>query len=180
MHTMTKRLLLSRPDGGDLAGLHTICGDPRVWTHFPSLRHTTCGQTRGMLESFMAKWGADGLGPWVVRLPGDPAVMGHGGCSVKGGVFWNLGYRLSPDVQGRGFATELSLEAIAQAKQRRPELPVVAYLLEHNAASSRVAGKAGLDLVHRGPDAGNPDPHAVRLVYADRPLTLEQLAVILQ
>lgn len=180
MQSTTKRLLLSRPQSGDVAGLHIICSDPRVWTHFPSLRHTTSGQTRTMLEQFVDKWDADGLGPWVVRLPGDPAVIGHGGCSVKGGVFWNLGYRLSPDVQGRGFATELSREAIAQATQRQPELPVVAYLLEHNAASARVAGKAALDLVHRGPDKGNPDPHAVRLVYADRPLSPEQLAVILE
>ena len=30
------------------------------------------------------------------------------------------------------------------------------------------AEKAGLTLVWRGPDAGNPDPDAVRLVYADR------------
>lgn len=33
----------------------------------------------------------------------------------------------------------------------------------------------GLELVWRGPDAGNPHPDAVRLVYADRPLDDELL-----
>ena len=51
-----------------------------------------------------------------------------------------------------------------------PERPVVAYLLEHNVESRGRAERAGLSLVWRGPDAGNPDPDAVRLVYADRPL----------
>jgi hypothetical protein len=43
-------------------------------------------------------------------------------------------------------------------------------LLEPNVQSRRRAERAGLGLVWRGPDAGNPDPSAVRLVYADRPL----------
>jgi hypothetical protein len=51
-----------------------------------------------------------------------------------------------------------------------PELPVIAYLLEHNAESRGRAERSGLTLVWRGPDAGNPDAAAVRLVYADRPL----------
>lgn len=45
-----------------------------------------------------------------------------------------------------------------------PDLPVVAYLLEHNKASERVAQKLRMQLVHRGPDASNPDPAAIRLV----------------
>jgi hypothetical protein len=47
---------------------------------------------------------------------------------------------------------------------------VVAYLLEHNVESRGRAERAGLQLVWRGADAGNPDPAAVRLVYADRPV----------
>ena len=40
------------------------------------------------------------------------------------------------------------------------------------------AERAGLTLVWRGPDAGNPDPAAVRLVYADRPVSDDLLARI--
>jgi hypothetical protein len=49
-----------------------------------------------------------------------------------------------------------------------PDRPVIAYLLEHNRESRGRAERAGLERVWRGPDAGNPDQDAVRLVYADR------------
>jgi hypothetical protein len=52
---------------------------------------------------------------------------------------------------------------------------VVAYLLGHNRESRGRAERSGLQLLWRGPDAGNPDPTAVRLVYADRPLDAELL-----
>jgi hypothetical protein len=43
-----------------------------------------------------------------------------------------------------------------------------------------VAEKVGLSLRHSAPDAGNPDPEAVRLVYADRELTDLELAAALR
>ena len=61
-----------------------------------------------------------------------------------------------------------------------PEVPVIAFLVEHNRPSAAVAEKAGLSLVHRAPDAGNPDPAVMRLVYADRPLSAVQLATALR
>ncbi len=66
------------------------------------------------------------------------------------------------------------------AQRSRPEIPVVAYLLEHNTASARVAEKIGLTLAHRGIDTGNPDPDAIRLVYADRKLSCDELSLIIQ
>ena len=55
---------------------------------------------------------------------------------------------------------------------------MIAYLLEHNAESKGRAERSGLSQVWRGPDAHNPDPDAVRLVYADRPVDDELLARI--
>lgn len=66
-------------------------------------------------------------------------------------AFWNLGYRFAPEAQGRGFATGLARAAVDAARERRPELPVVAYLLENTPASAAVARKVGLALRHRGP-----------------------------
>lgn len=180
MISETKRLFLDRPTIEDAAGLHLICSDPRVWTHFPSLRHTEIEQTHVMLDRWIAAWDRDGLGTWVVRNPASQTIIGYGGCSIKQDTFWNLGYRFAFDAQGQGFATELSLEAVRQAKTSRPGLPIVAYLLEHNVASARVAEKVGLSLVHRGIDAGNPDPNAIRLVYADRQPSAEELSEITQ
>ncbi|WP_043675481.1 GNAT family N-acetyltransferase [Clavibacter michiganensis] len=167
----TARLDLHRPSPDDAAGVHAILSDPAVWTHYPSLRVTDPAQTDGFLRTRAEGWERDGLGTWIVRERGADAVVGFGGCGIAHDAFWNLGYRFSPAVQGRGYATEMAARAIERARILRPELPVVAYLVAHNRASAAVAERAGLTLVLRGPDPGNPDPAVMRLVYADRALT---------
>jgi len=167
----TARLDLHRPSPDDAAEVHAILSDPAVWTHYPSLRVTDPAQTDRFLRTRVEAWERDGLGTWIVRERDADAVVGFGGCGIAHDAFWNLGYRFSPSVQGRGYASEMAARAIARARVLRPELPVVAYLVAHNLASAAVAEKAGLTLVHRGPDPGNPDPGVMRLVYADRGLT---------
>nr|WP_281361953.1 GNAT family N-acetyltransferase [Nakamurella aerolata] len=171
---------LCRPEPGDLADLHAICSDPRVWEHFPSRRHTDLQQTESMLHRWQDGWAADDLGVWTVRQRHSDAIIGYGGCSVRQHAFWNLGYRFAFSAQGNGFATEVAKAGVDAARAVRPELPVVAYLLQHNAASARVAEKVGLRLVHQGPDEGNPDPTAIRCIYADRELTERERAAALR
>ena len=132
-------------------------------------------------------WERDGLGYWTARLRADlPGtslragdVIGTGGCALRVGTsWWNLYYRLTPAAWGRGLAAELVDAALEAAHAVAPDRPVVAYLLEHNVQSRGRAERAGLTLVWRGPDAGNPDAAAVRLVYADRPASNDLLARI--
>lgn len=162
----------------DVADLFSIYSDPRVWRHYPSLRHTDPDTTARAIARWAAGWAAHGLDTWVVREAGSGQVVGYGGCSLADG-YWNLGYRFAPEVQGRGYATEVGISGIERARAMRPDLPVVAYLLENNPGSARVAQRCGLTLQHRGPDAGNPDPDAVRLVYADRGLTDAEAEAVL-
>lgn len=168
-HTRTTRLRLDRPVQADLADLHALHADPAVWQHFPSGRHTSLERTAQTLAAEEERWPRDGLSFWSVRDEPDGPVIGMGGCAVlPGTAWWNLYYRLSPAVQGHGYAAELSFRAIEAAHDVAPDRPVLAYLLEHNTPSRRTAERAGLRLVWRGPDLGNPDPGAVRLVFVDR------------
>ena len=169
-------LLLERPAAHDVAAIHRIYSDPRVWAHFPSGRQATIEQTDQMVQLWLQGWERDGLSTWLIRDAETGELLGNGGCSVRAEAFWNLGYRLAFEAHGRGVASAVASYAVEQAQLTRPDLPIVAYLLEHNLASARVAQKAGLTLRHRGPDAGNPDPEAVRLVFADRDLNADQLA----
>ncbi|ADG77181.1 GCN5-related N-acetyltransferase OS=Tsukamurella paurometabola (strain ATCC 8368 / DSM / CCUG 35730 / CIP 100753 / JCM 10117 / KCTC 9821 / NBRC 16120 /NCIMB 702349 / NCTC 13040) OX=521096 GN=Tpau_0540 PE=4 SV=1 [Tsukamurella paurometabola] len=171
-------LNLCRPTEADVADLHVIVSDPRVWTHYPSLRPSSIDQTRSLVNRWMMQWEVDGLGPSIVR--NRDSIIGYGGCDRRRGAFWNLGYRLAADVQGRGLATMIAQAAVDAARRHDDSLPVVAYLVEHNRASARVAEKVGLSLVHRAPDAGNPDPTVIRLVFADRPLTAEELSAVVE
>jgi RimJ/RimL family protein N-acetyltransferase len=175
----TARLQLDAVVAEDLDEHFALMSDPGVWAHLPSGRHTDRAQTATGIEHSVGHWARDGLGYWTARLrddlPGTPlragAVVGTGGCALRVGTsWWNLYYRLTPPAWGRGLAAELVTAALDSARAVDPDRPVVAYLLEHNAESRGRAEKAGLSLVWRGPDAGNPDPAAVRLVYADRPL----------
>lgn len=183
--------MLDRPGLGDLDAVFEIYGDPRVWTHFPSGRMTRREEAEAFLLTRIADWEIDGLGMWIVRESEGGTILGTCGCGVRRmpmadewnpdriEAYWNLGYRFRPEVQGLGYASEISRLAMARAQELKPELPVIAYLLEHNVASRKVAEKIGLSLQHWAPDAGNPNPEAMRLVFADRPLTASQLAVAL-
>lgn len=170
---------LDPPTTGDIEPLHEIYRDPRVWTLLPSGRHTDLATTTAMVTSWIDAWERDGLATWVVRDVVSREALGHVGCSVRNETFWNLGYRLAANAQGRGIASRVSKVAVKRAQLIAPELPVIAYLLEHNHASARVAEKCGLTLRHRAPDAGNPDPSAIRLVYADRELSDDELRAAL-
>jgi RimJ/RimL family protein N-acetyltransferase len=181
-HLTTARLRLDAVVPDDVDEHFALMSDPGVWAHLPSGRHTSADRTAEAIAHSVGHWEHDGLGYWTARLLVDLAgtplragdMVGTGGCAVRVGTsWWNLYYRLTPAAWGHGLAGELVTAALDAARAVDPDRPVVAYLLEHNAASRVRAERAGLSLVWRGPDAGNPDPDAVRLVYADRPLDPE-------
>lgn len=164
----TTRLWLDKPVQDDLADLHRIHADPASWAHFPQGRHLDLARTQQTLDKSEVEW-SHGLGYWCVRDFAAGAVIGMAGCAlVEGQPWWNLYYRFDSSVRGRGYAVEAARAALEAAHRVAPERPVMAYLLDINVASRRTAEKAGLSLVWTGPDAGNDDPAAVRLVYLDR------------
>ena len=186
---LTPRLRLDAVVPGDLDEHFALMSDPGVWRHLPSGRHTERAKTADGIAHAGRHWARNGLGYWTARLRPDlvepPAglrpgsVVGTGGCAVRERTtWWNLYYRLTPPAWGLGLATEMVTAAIDAAHAVDPDLPVIAYLLEHNVESRGRAERAGLSLVWRGPDAGNPDPDAVRLVYSDRPLPDDVLAEV--
>ena len=165
----TARLVLGKPAPDDLDEVFALYSDPLVWAPDPLSRHDTPEQTARMIDVWRRGWDRDGHGMWVARRP-DGTFVGIGGCFVRYGVAWNLGFRLLPHAWGHGYAQEISAAARAAASALRPELAVTAYLVEGNDRSRRTVERAGLHRVWRGPDAGNPDPAAIRLLYADRAL----------
>lgn len=178
-HLVTPRLHLDAVVADDLDEHVALMSDPGTWAHLPSGRHTSAERTMQGIRHSLGHWQRDDLGYWTARLredlPGTDLhagdVVGTGGCALRvGTAWWNLYYRFTPAAWGHGLAAELVAAALDAAHRVRPELPVVAYLLEHNVESRGRAESSGLQFIWRGPDAGNPDSTAVRLVYADREL----------
>ena len=182
----TARLDLAAAGLKDLEAVALLLSDERVWCHFPSGRHTNIEQTRAYLSDSERQWQRDGLGHWVARLrqPVETVPVGGlagiGGCAASsGGDWWNLYYRLVPEVQGHGLASEICQVAIQAAHRVRPDRPIIARLLEHNRASKATAQRAGLNLIWRGPAIGRASG-AFRLIFADRPIDDQQLDAVKQ
>ncbi|MCL3839146.1 GNAT family N-acetyltransferase [Aeromicrobium duanguangcaii] len=172
----TERLVLTAVSQDDLADLHALHADPRVWRHLPSGVHTSAQQTSDEITMYAADWERDALGYWTARRRDGGDLVGIGGVRLKPTATWNLYYRVAADHHGHGYAGELVQAAMQAAATVAPEAPVVAYLLEHNEASRRTAERAGLTQVWRGPDRDVPG--GVRLVYADRDLPLATLEAL--
>lgn len=179
----TPRLILTPVCMAELDEIAALHADERVWRHRPEGRHASVDHTRGKVLEMEEQWRRDGLGYWTAhlrhplgQLPAG-AFVGVGGCAVEShGEPWNLYYRLRPESQGHGLATELAKAAVAAAQRVAPDRSVIASLLEQNVASKKTAERAGLRLQWRGPDAGIPG--AVRLLLADRPLDIDQLTAL--
>jgi RimJ/RimL family protein N-acetyltransferase len=176
-HLRTDRLVLAALGAADLDEMYALHSDPLVWEHMPWARHTARAQTAELLAEQERAWTFDGLGYWSARTA-DGEPIGAGGCVRHAGPVWNLYYRLTPKAWGHGYAGEIVTAALAAAADVDPDRPVTAFLVEHNTGSRRVAERAGLTLAWHGPDHGNPDPAAIRLVYTDRPLTPALLEVL--
>jgi RimJ/RimL family protein N-acetyltransferase len=148
----------------DLNDAFALMSDPRVWRHHPSGVHTTRDRTAGQLAREALGWELDGLGYWSARLRDDEGTFaGVGGCRLHATAGWNLYYRMRPELQGNGYATELARAALGAAREVDPTLPVVAAVLDHNAPSRAVAAAVGLHEVWRGNERAG-----LRLLFCDR------------
>jgi RimJ/RimL family protein N-acetyltransferase len=166
---VTERLDLRPMTSDDLALLFPIFSDPAGWWFDPDSRHWDIDTTRGFIERAAARWDRDGLSYWTVRCRDGGDVIGLGGAQRHSSGSWNLNYRLATSAWGHGYATELGRAAIAAAFDADPDVPLIAWVAEHNEPSRRVAKRLGL--TNYGPRTDGNDGQ-VRLAYADRPLGL--------
>jgi RimJ/RimL family protein N-acetyltransferase len=151
----------------DVSALHRIISDPRNCVHIPEGPMESLADSRAWIERFSARWEASRLGYWTVRLRATSAVIGVGGAERRA-RYWNLYYLLDRSHWGCGYGTELARAAQREAAALDPDLPVVAWIHEENAASQAVARHLGLaDYGQLEPQhwAGQP-MHC----WADRPL----------
>lgn len=162
----TARLDLRAARADDADALYPIMSDPDGWWFEPGSRHADPERTRAFVARAAARW-AEGLSYWTVREGAGGPVIGIGGAQRHASGAWNLSYRLATGAQGRGYATELAAAGRDAARAVDPDVPVIAWVLEHNLPSRRVAERIGL--VDRGPHVDASDGRT-RLAYADRPV----------
>lgn len=163
---ITERLDLRPAAAADAEALYPIMSDPEGWWFDPANRHDELERTRSFLARAEERWD-EGLSYWTVRERDGGRVVGVGGAQRHASGGWNLSYRIATDAWGRGYATELARAALEAARHVDPDVPAIAWVVEHNTPSRRVAARLGL--VDRGPHLDENDGQ-IRLAYADRPI----------
>jgi ribosomal-protein-alanine N-acetyltransferase len=140
----TARLVLRRPEAGDVEWVAALHADPLNYTHAPDCAHRP-RQARSLAEGQLRAWDRDGISYWVVEHDGERVGMaGITYAAFYGRACWNLYYRFVPAARGHGFAGEATREALAVAALIDPARPVIVRTRPTNEPARRVAEAIGL------------------------------------
>lgn len=154
----TRRLLARKPTPEDRAAYHAHFTQPAVeeWLRPPPLPAFSAQVLDELVEGDRAHWEDHGFGPWALVERDSGAFAGRGGLawtSVEEVAEVELPWSIEPRLHGNGLATEAAVAAIEWARELDFE-QVVALILPTNAASQRVAEKAGFnredEVIHAG------------------------------
>lgn len=141
----TARLRLRRVTLADAASVVALSTDPRTHRHSPTGTPTR-EEAEGYVQRFADDWDTRGLGYWLVEYEGRDVGLAGVRASQLGELrCWNMYFRFSPDVHGRGLAAEATREALAVARRHTPEWPVVVRTRPANEAAARLALAIGLE-----------------------------------
>jgi RimJ/RimL family protein N-acetyltransferase len=146
----TNRLLLGRFEESDLDELALVFAEPEVW-RYPYGRWFTRDETARFLSLQIEEWDTVSFGCWVARTIADQRIIGYVGLSVP--TFLpeilpavEVGWRFSPLVWGRGYATEGATAALDQAFSTLQLDRVCSVPQADNPPSARVGERLGMTL----------------------------------
>lgn len=174
----TERLTLRRFRAADAEALAPVFAEPAVW-RYPYGRGLTAEETATFVEKRVAGWDAQGFDLWVAEERATGRVIGFVGLSVPRFLpevlpAVEVGWRLHPDVWGRGYATEGATAALDEAFTTLGLDEVVSIIEPVNTASVRVAERLGMEVVRpvtvpSTPERGELTELLFRRRAADRP-----------
>lgn len=147
----TGRLVCERPGSGSLDEYRNLFHDPNVnrWLRPEPLKPFTTAEIDRLFRHDRSHWRRHGFGPWALYEREGGRFIGRGGIAwtvITGEPWVELPWALLPEFEGRGYATEQALAAVAVARSFGIER-LVSLTLPGNWASRRVMEKTGLTLV---------------------------------
>jgi RimJ/RimL family protein N-acetyltransferase len=161
----TARLRGRRLTQDDLAFVSRVWNDERVSGTIGGARTTE--QLRERIGQWDRHWERHGFGVRLFHERTTAQPIGWGGLqhsTIGIGECLTVGYVLSPDAWGRGYATEIAVVSVAYALEVLHADELFASVLSTNTASRRVLEKSGLT-VHQEIDHGGQ----VEVIYLVAP-----------
>lgn len=172
----TARLWLRWPRMGDAAAIEKFCGRWEVARYTARIPHP---YSPGSAERFVyaaREANASGRDLTLVMTPikGKRDVIGSISLESRGVDRLALGYVLSPEVWGKGLATEAAAAMIDAGFSLTPAVEILASVRVENEASRAVLEKCGFALAGTGLQGapargGMVESHSFRLARADWP-----------
>ena len=179
MQLETERLLLRRPQPGDLSAYSELFSDPEVVRYTGGVTKTR-SESELALQRMIRHWEDFEIGLFSVIRKGDDRVLGRVGFLLwdveswqhamlrppRGETETEIGWTLARPHWGRGYATEGAEAARDWAGQELGVLRLVSLIQRGNEGSVRVARKLGETLEREdlpGPFRGRTDLYALTL-----------------
>jgi len=155
---VTDRLRLRRWRAGDLDALAAVFAQREVW-EFPFGRGLTREETEQRLGRFCEAWAQDGFGRYAVELRDGGPLIGYMGLQlatwfheIDGEV--EISWRFDSGYWGHGYGTEAALASLQAGFDHLRVERIVAVVEPANVASSRLAGRIGLQVVREALEPG--------------------------
>ena len=146
----TERLLLRRPRAEDAPGLLEAFADPEAMRYIGDGSTADLAGSEEAVDRWLARWNAWGIGMFVVERTEDARVLGRAGFLrwdpetwEIGGSETELGWGLSQEHWGHGYATEAALALRDWALGERGLTRLISLIQHGNVRSFRVAEKLG-------------------------------------
>lgn len=127
--------------------IRSLLSDPVVMRYYPHPK--SHDEVRRWIESTLRSYAEHGHALWILELRESGEFIGDCGLTwqpVDGDRFLEVGYRLLPEYQGKGFATEAAAACLRFAFERLEAEHVVAIINPENTPSRRVAERLGMTL----------------------------------
>ncbi len=145
----TERLLLRGWREGDLEPYARMCADPEVMRFIGNGSILNREQGGEQVSRFVRHWEERGFGLWALEEKRSGTFVGFAGLAYQGdwdegGHKTEVGWGLDRAFWGRGLATEAARASVAYGFETLGLERIISIIQPANAASRRVAEKAGL------------------------------------
>jgi ribosomal-protein-alanine N-acetyltransferase len=145
----TDRLILRRFDERDVEGIFAMRSDPEVMRFIRAPQNRV--ETVNWLNLVSSRWAGDRIGFCaVIEKQTDKFIGWCGLWQLKETDELEIGYAITKEVWGKGFATEAARAFLQYGFERLKPDKIVGVAEPENVSSRRVLEKLGMKFVRRG------------------------------